>query len=114
MAVGVSGVFVNLGALWYLKSFIGMSELVAGALAIELSILSNFLLNDFWTFRDRRRGRFVHRLIKCHGSAIGPLVNFVTLVVLVWVGVHYLVSDAIGILLGFAANYLFSETVIWS
>jgi len=114
MAVGVSGVFVNLGALWYLKSFIGISELVAGALAIELSILSNFLLNDFWTFRDRRRGRFVHRLIKCHGSAIGPLVNFVTLVVLVWVGVHYLVSDAIGILLGFAANYLFSETVIWS
>jgi len=114
MAVGISGVFVNLGTLWYLVSFLSISELVAGVVAIELSILSNFLLNDFWTFKDRRRGRFVYRLIKCHGSAIGPLVNYVTLAVLVWVGIHYLVSDVIGILLGFAANYLFSETVIWS
>jgi putative flippase GtrA len=50
--VGGSGVIVNLSALAALRSF-GLGDNLASALAIEVSIISNFILNDRWTFRDR-------------------------------------------------------------
>jgi dolichol-phosphate mannosyltransferase len=114
LAVGLSGVFVNLGLLFLLVSYAGVSEFLAAILSIEASIISNFLLNDFWTFRDRRSGRFTYRLIKCHGSALGPLVNYIVYVILLALGVNYMISDGVGILLGFIANYMFSEMIVWS
>jgi putative flippase GtrA len=51
--VGASGVVVNLAALWLLAGLLHVHEVAASALAIELSILSNFALNDAFTFRDR-------------------------------------------------------------
>src|SRR6267143_5243224 len=56
--VGLTGVFVNEGLLIALQS-VGVYVLTASAVAIEVSILSNFILNDFWTFRDRRSGHLV-------------------------------------------------------
>ena len=50
--VGGSGVFVNLGTLAILRS-LGLGDNLSSALAIELSIISNFILNDRWTFKDR-------------------------------------------------------------
>ena len=50
--VGGLGVFVNLGVLWLLRS-VGVTDTAASAVAIEVSILSNFVLNERWTFRDR-------------------------------------------------------------
>ena len=49
--VGGSGVVVNLGALALLRS-IGLGDNLASAIAIEISIISNFVLNDRWTFRE--------------------------------------------------------------
>lgn len=50
--VGALGVIVNLGAFTIL---LGMewNRYVASPLAVELAIASNFLLNNFWTFRQR-------------------------------------------------------------
>ncbi|MGQ9781537.1 MAG: glycosyltransferase [Nitrososphaeria archaeon] len=114
LAVGISGVFVNLGLLFLLVTYAHVSEFLAAIFSIEASIVSNFLLNDFWTFRDRRSGRFVIRLVKCHGSALGPIVNYIAYVILLAAGVNYIIADGVGILLGFIANYLFSEMVVWS
>jgi putative flippase GtrA len=52
-AVGASGVGVNLAALWLLAGVLHLHEVAASALAVEISILSNFALNDAFTFRDR-------------------------------------------------------------
>jgi dolichol-phosphate mannosyltransferase len=51
--VGISGIAVNLG---FFTLFLGMgiNKYLASPLAIELSIVSNFLLNNYWTFRWRR------------------------------------------------------------
>jgi dolichol-phosphate mannosyltransferase len=51
--VGGSGVVVNLG-FFTLFLMGGMNKYIASPLAIELSIISNFLLNNFWTFRWRK------------------------------------------------------------
>jgi dolichol-phosphate mannosyltransferase len=73
--VGLTGVFVNEGLLIVLHSM-GVYVLTASAIAIEASILSNFVLNDFWTFRDRRSGHLVVRLVKFNLlMLLGLLVN---------------------------------------
>ncbi|MCB9545602.1 MAG: GtrA family protein [Myxococcales bacterium] len=54
-AVGASGVVVNLGALALLRAF-DVKSTVASALAIQISIVSNFVINDRWTFRDHDTG----------------------------------------------------------
>ena len=51
--VGASGTAVNLGmfsAGWHA----GLNKYVASAVAVEVSIIWNFLLNNYWTFRDRK------------------------------------------------------------
>jgi putative flippase GtrA len=54
--VGTSGVVVNLAALAALTGA-GLVSTLASALAIELSVLSNFALNDRWTFSALRGER---------------------------------------------------------
>ncbi len=48
--VGLTGIIVNEGVLIYLKGYINLSLWFAPVPAIELSIISNFILNDSWTF----------------------------------------------------------------
>ncbi len=55
-AVGFSGVFVNLGALYVLADRLEIRDLYASATAIEISIVWNFLLNNRLTFRDKNAG----------------------------------------------------------
>ena len=73
--VGASGVVVNLGSLAFL-SWLGLLSSLASAIAIELSIISNFVFNDRWTFRSqyesgswlRRGARF--QLVSMVGALI--------------------------------------------
>lgn len=54
-AVGAAGVAVNLGSFAVLLA-LGMSPYAASPLAVALSIVSNFTLNRYWTFRAESRG----------------------------------------------------------
>ena len=51
--VGVSGVVVNLGLLTLLLN-LNVDKFLASPIAIESSIIWNFFLNNYWTFRWRR------------------------------------------------------------
>ena len=53
--VGASGVLVNLG-FFTLFLMLEINKYIASPLAIELSIIWNFLLNNYWTFRWRKTG----------------------------------------------------------
>ena len=50
--VGASGVIINLGLFTILLN-IGANKYLASPIAIEVSIISNFILNNYWTFRRR-------------------------------------------------------------
>ena len=78
--VGGLGVIVNLGFLGLMRS-LGFTDTVASAIAIEISIISNFILNERWTFRDRvapEQGRgWGHRLFRFQlVSSIGALLQW--------------------------------------
>jgi len=63
--VGASGYGVQFGAYLLLTRYAGLVDLVAHIPSIEASILSNFVLNDIWTFKDRRTGSAKATLIRC-------------------------------------------------
>lgn len=52
MLTGLSGALVNLGT-FHLMLEMGMHKFIASPIAIELSIITNFLINNYWTFADR-------------------------------------------------------------
>ncbi len=105
--VGLSGVLVNLGLLWLLHGEFGLHDLVAVPLAVEASILSNFLLNDRFTFHDRRHDHVAQRLLKFNTvSILALVVNTAVYTGLTrGFGMHYLIAEAIAIIIAFGANY---------
>jgi dolichol-phosphate mannosyltransferase len=63
--VGASGYGVQLTFFWLLTRYAGLYDLLANIPSIEASILSNFLLNDIWTFKDRRISTVRATLVRC-------------------------------------------------
>jgi len=113
MIVGSSGIIVNLSVLHLMLS-LGFPVFVAGATAIESAITWNFNLNDLWTFRSRRTGRKIVRWLKYHlAVGTGALINYLTLLILAFLGFPPLIADIIGIFLGYIANFLISQEVVW-
>ncbi len=87
--VGGSGLFVNLGLVWLGDRVIFASlagwprNALVYLLGIVVSIFTNFLLNDAWTWRDRRgaggAGAFAARLAKYYAvSAVAASLQYGT------------------------------------
>ncbi len=112
--VGLIGVAVNEGVLLLLAAG-GYYYVYASAVAIEVSILSNFVLNDFWTFRDRRHGHMAVRLVKFNGlMVIGLVANLAILYALTtYAGIHIAISNLVGIGAAFLLRYWLSVRFAW-
>jgi len=116
--VGLSGIFVNMGLLYALTEIAGLYYLVSAAIAIEVSIVNNFIWNDAWTFksaRDLRLERKISRFGSFQAVSVGGLViNMVILYLLADVaGIYYLVANLVGILVAFAWNYGVNRHYTW-
>ena len=117
--VGATGIIINMGVLAILAGA-GMAYLQAGILAVETSIGTNFLLNEFWSFADhaRRHSGAIPRLLRflkfnffCAGGAALSLLMFWFLTD--YVGFHYLLSNLIGITIATAWNYGMNANLTW-
>jgi len=107
-AVGLSGVAVNMGILIALTSGLGLPYALSSIIAIELSILSNFALNNAWTWSDCRTAPLTERLLKYHAVAgvTALAVNWFLLIVLTkFFEIDYRISNLIGIGAGMALNF---------
>ena len=51
--VGASGTFINLGLVHLFHITIGWNEYLATTIGFVVSVLTNFILNDIWTFNPR-------------------------------------------------------------
>ncbi len=119
--VGGSGVLVNMGMLWWLHGSETLGTLRAGAVAIEIAMVNNFLWNELWTFRDRslrqpclrdRLRRFVNFNVVC---GIGALLHLGVLwlfaIHLKW---HYLAVNLLAIGVVTLWNYGLNTTRTWT
>ena len=115
MVVGFTGIIVNEGILYFLTTA-GIYLLISSLCGIEASIISNYILNDIWTFRDvQNRYGWGRRLVRFHSvSIVGIIINITSLYCLtVWLGVYYLISNLVGIFLAFTWNFLVNRKYTW-
>lgn len=115
--VGASGVIVNFLVLAVAIEAFSVHHLVAGAMATECAIMTNFTFNDRWTFRDINTSRswFV-RLLRYHSVAVGGLLISVTVLAAMidGVGLPYPVANSVGIGAAMLWNYSGSSRFAWS
>jgi dolichol-phosphate mannosyltransferase len=117
--VGLSGILVNLGILYFLVSFANMDKDLASPVAIELSILNNFIWNDLWTFHPAETGRLTsrwHRLGAFNLISIGgAVINYgIFLFLTRWFAVYYLGAQLVGIVVAFAWNFFVNRRLTWT
>jgi putative flippase GtrA len=111
-AVGVFGIVVNMVGLQALYGFARLPLLVASLLSAEMAVVSNYLLNDRWTFGRRRPSMSRFAMFNL-SSIVALVVNVTLLSVLVASGTHYLLANLIGISAGAAWNLGASASWIW-
>jgi len=117
IAVGLAGTAVNEGILALVKATTQWNDKVRLIPGIEVSIITNFLLNDYFTFADRRTGKklsFFGRLLKYNLVALaGATINWGIAAILVNAGLNVFLADFIGIVIAFLWNYFFSTIWTW-
>ena len=133
--VGVSGVVVNLAIFTVSFHFLFGSVLsgdlkfvLANAAGFVVSVFTNFLLNDLWTWGDRLKGgirHWFHRLGKYYvtASSAGAVQIFTAWLTLNWLweplaltaGDHDL-SPTLGVLTGIACGTVinFAASHLWA
>ncbi len=110
--VGATGTAVNTAVLYLLARRVGLPLWLSSALAVELAIMSNYLLNDRWTFAARRPS--FRRLAKFNVASLAGLgLNVTTVWLLARSGVYFLAANLVGIAAAVTANYVFSVTWVW-
>jgi len=123
--VGAGGTVVNLVVISTLIRIFHWAVLPADAIAIETSIVSNFLLNYFYTFRasitSPSKGYtdtvdvIILKLLKFNtvmfgGASISFIIFSLSYKLL---GLTYLTADLIGIVAAMGLNYWLNVRVIW-
>src|ERR671921_388084 len=119
--VGASGVLVNMVTLIVLAEYFDAHKVIAWMFAVGLSILSNFLLNNAFTWRDIRHSRRIHfflRGVLAYPVAVmGIGANFA-----VWYPLVKYVSDdfpyyalfnLLGIVAGTSVNFILSSQLVF-
>jgi dolichol-phosphate mannosyltransferase len=119
--VGASGVLVNMVTLIVLAEVFDAHKVIAWMFAVGLSILSNFLLNNAFTWRDIRHSSRIHfflRGVLAYPVAVmGIGANFA-----VWYPLVKYVSDAfpyyaifnlLGIIAGTSVNFILSSRLVF-
>jgi dolichol-phosphate mannosyltransferase len=116
--VGISGIVVNLGILFLLVEFSALNKDLASPIAIELSVLNNFIWNDLWTFGSAENQKVSSRWQRLATFNIvsvgGAAINYgIFLMLTAWFGVYYMAAQLIGILLAFVWNFLINRRLTW-
>jgi len=118
--VGFSGVFVNMGVLYVLRTFLNWELTRSLIVAAELAIISNFLWNDLWTFGEiskRQPGnrQRLKRLLKFNTICLMGLILNVLLVNLMFnvFGMNAYLANLIAIVAVTLWNFWINMKLSW-
>src|SRR5215210_4296332 len=119
--VGASGVLVNNLTLIILAEYFHAHKVIAWMFAVGVSILSNFLLNNAFTWRDIRHSSRIHFLLR--GALAYPVAimgigaNFAVyypLIKYVSDGFpYYVLFNLLGIAAGTSVNFILSSRLVF-
>jgi dolichol-phosphate mannosyltransferase len=118
LLVGASGVVVNEGLLWLLTDKAGLYFMLSSAIAIETSIITNFILNHWFTFADLKGKGVKSYLTKLGQFNLVSMIAVVINLSLLWLfktefGVQYLIANLVGIAVSMMWNYIANNLWTW-
>jgi putative flippase GtrA len=117
LITGVIGLVAQLAALWVLVSLTTMHYTLATVLAVELTIVLNFVFHERWTWGDRTGAAgAVGRLFRFNAltgltSIAGGVI--VTAFLVETMGLHAVIANAISVVLLGAVNFIGAETLVF-
>lgn len=117
VVVGAVAAGIQLFLLWIFVDGIKMNYLVAAVIAIELTILLQYVANNAWTFRDTKNTgqEYLVGLLKTNlvrGSAI-PIQLGVLFVLVDWRSVPVLLANGFAILVSGVYRYVLDSRWTW-
>ncbi len=115
-AVGAGGVIVQTLTLAILIRSVGMHYLLATALAVEASVLNNFVWHRRWTWGDRSRSRVARTLFRFHATngAMSLIGNLALMFLLVsGVGLNPHAANLITIAICSLINFALADRVVF-
>ena len=115
--VGGSGVLVNLGILYGLVEFVNFGKNIAWAIAVVISIFTNYFLNSFFTYSDKKsethnesmRRVIIYYLI----SFFTMFFNFLVYRSMMNFGFYYILSALGGIVAATILNFVLVTKLVW-
>lgn len=111
--VGISGVFVNM-IIYYMLVQGGIYVPFAGGLAACVAMCSNYILNETITWKEIKLNRSKTFLKFIMTSFVGIGISVVCIQILnVNLGVHYMLSNAMGIIAAMFWNYQINKRWTW-
>ena len=114
--VGSSGVLVDMIAFLLMLESNMLSVEACGVFSGEVAIISNFLLNDNWTFSTRRENSSIGgRFLRFEASCLFGLIikTFIISLTVRYFGFNPIVGNAVGISLAIFSNFTLSKLWAW-
>lgn len=116
--VGAIGLGVNQGVLYLVTGVAGLSYVIGGAVSRVVSVCTNYVLNDGWTWRAYGASgvaRWLWRGVKYVATrVVGIAIGWIALLVLVeMLGLHYLVANVFAVGVGIVWGFGASELWVW-
>ena len=114
--VGSIGVVLNLAELWLLYRVLALSFTTAQAVAAGVAMVTNFFLNNVFTYRDLRlRGwRMAAGLVSfCIACSAGALINVMLATVCLERGLPWPIAATLGLGVGSVWNYSVTSVLTW-
>lgn len=117
LLVGTIGFIINTVVLEMLVR-VTMHPAVASAVGAECAIVSNFILNNSWTFRHKKIYgiRLISKFFQFNGTSLGAIIlqaGTVALGTWFWGIPSYRLFYMVGVGLGLIWNYTMYKRVIW-
>ena len=114
--VGFSGLFLHLSILWYMHRYLEQLFFPSQAMATFVAMTSNYMLNNYFTYRDRRLhgAAFIKGLLSFYiACSFGALINLALASLLFDFSFPWWLAGAIGAVAGAVWNYAVTAIITW-
>jgi putative flippase GtrA len=118
LVVGALTAGIQLALLWLFVDNAGINYILGAAIAIEITIVCSYVLNNAWTFRASRNtglSDYLSGLLKTNlvrGTAI-PIQLGVLYALVEWAAIMYLVANVAAILVSGVYRFVLDSQWTW-
>lgn len=114
--VGTIGIVINTLILLISTEIFGIFYLLSSAMAYEISILTNFIMNDRWTFREFTvHNSFLNRALQYNWTQIVSVIFGILLLYIFteFMFINYIISNLMSIVITTLFRYYMCMTIVW-